>query len=353
MSSFLPSRYLSESSDPHAFDDNPPGRDPGPVGVLLVNLGTPDEPTSSSIRRYLGEFLSDPRVIEIPQAAWQIILRLFILPFRPKKLAPRYQGIWLQNGSPLLVYSQAQAQGLQHNLSAQGLNVRVELAMRYGNPSVPVAIKALRDQGCERILVVPMYPQYAASTTATAVDAVTSYAARLRNQPELRFIKRYNTEPGYIDSLARTVTDYWQAHGKPQRLLLSFHGLPRRTIEQGDPYRRDCMETADALRVVLAEQNVPVHVSFQSRFGAERWLEPYTEPLLKQWAGEGITDVDVICPGFLADCLETLEEIQEECREAFMHAGGRQFRYIPCLNDDQDWICGLTRLVQRHLGGWN
>lgn len=352
MSSFLPSRYLPESPDPHAFNEHPPARDPGPVGILVMNLGTPDEPTPASIRRYLGEFLSDPRVIEIPQFAWQIILRLFILPFRPKKLAPRYQGIWLDNGSPLTVYSAAQAQGLQQNLLALGLNVRVELAMRYGNPSVPSAIKALRAQGCERILTVPLYPQYAASTTATAVDAVTSYAARLRNQPELRFIKRYNTDPGYVQALARSVTDYWQTNGKPQRLLLSFHGLPRRTIEQGDPYYRDCMETADALRACIADQQVPVHVSFQSRFGAERWLEPYTEPLLKQWGKEGVADVDVICPGFLADCLETLEEIQEECCEAFLEAGGKQFRYIPCLNDDQDWINALTALVRRHLGGW-
>jgi ferrochelatase len=352
MSSFLPSRYLPESPDPYAFDEHPPQADPGPVGILLINLGTPDEPTPASIRRYLGEFLSDPRVIEIPQVAWQVILRLFILPLRPKKLAPRYQGIWLENGSPLMVYSAAQAQGLQQNLSAQGMRVRVELAMRYGTPSVPSAIKALREQGCERILTVPLYPQYAASTTATAVDAVTSYAARLRNQPELRFIKRYNTDPGYIQALARTVTDYWQTHGKPQRLLLSFHGLPRRTIQQGDPYHRDCMETADALRACLANEQVPVYVSFQSRFGAERWLEPYTEPLLQQWGKEGIADVDVICPGFLADCLETLEEIKEECCEAFLHAGGKQFRYIPCLNDNQEWINALTALVRRHLGGW-
>lgn len=352
MSKFLPTRYLPEPADPHAFDEQPPYRDAGPVGVVFMNLGTPDTPDAPGIRRYLGEFLSDPRVIEIPQFAWQIILRLFILPLRPRKLAPRYQGIWMEGGSPLLVYSQAQADGVRESLEASGLNVRVELAMRYGNPSVPDAIDALRREGCERILVVPLYPQYAASTTATAVDAVTSYAARLRNQPEMRFIKRYHTERGYIQPLADKVQRYWAEHGKPERLLLSFHGLPRRTIEQGDPYYRDCMETARKLREALGDDAALVHVSFQSRFGAEKWLEPYTEPTLQAWAREGVRRVDVMCPGFLADCLETLEEIQEECREAFMEAGGEQFRYIDCLNDDPAWIQALGDLVRRHLSGW-
>ena len=352
MPNLLPSRYLAEPGDPHAFDPAPPPRDPGPVGVLLVNLGTPDEPTAPAIRRYLGEFLSDPRVIEIPQFLWQIILRLFILPLRPKKLVPRYQGIWLDGGSPLTVYSQVQARGVQERLSAEGLNVRVELAMRYGNPSVASVMDTLRQAGCERILVVPMYPQYAASSTATAVDCVTARAARLRNQPELRFIKRYNTEPAYIDALARQVQAYWAEHGKPERLLLSFHGLPRRTIDQGDPYHRDCMDTVVHLKQRLGEDAERVYVSFQSRFGAEKWLEPYTEPTLKEWARQGVKRVDVMCPGFLADCLETLEEIQEECREAFLEAGGEQFRYLPCLNDDPVWVDGLAGLVKRHLAGW-
>ncbi|MGE4368530.1 MAG: ferrochelatase [Burkholderiaceae bacterium] len=352
MPNFLPTRYLPEPADPHALDPTPPTRVQGPVGVLLMNLGTPDHPTPAAIRRYLGEFLSDPRVIEIPQVVWQIILRLFILPGRPRKLAPRYQGIWLEQGSPLLVYSQAQALGVQQRLAGAVGGVHVELAMRYGNPSVAQGMARLRQLGCERILVVPLYPQYAASTTATAVDAVTHYAAKLRNQPELRFVKRYHTEPGYIDALAAKVQAFWQENGKPQRLLLSFHGLPKRTIVQGDPYFRDCMETVAALKQRLGEDADKVFVSFQSRFGAEKWLEPYTEPTLQEWARQGITQVDVMCPGFLADCLETLEEIQEECREAFLHAGGQQFRYIACLNDDERWIDALTRLVQRHLGGW-
>jgi ferrochelatase len=350
--SLFPSSYLPEPVDPQAFNADPPPRDPGPVGILLVNLGTPDEPTPASIRRYLREFLSDPRVIEIPQWIWQIILRTFILTRRPQALAPRYKEIWLDQGSPLLVWSQAQAQGVKDNLAAQGIPVCVELGMRYGNPSIADALARLRAAGCQRILVLPMYPQYAASTTATAVDSVAAYAARLRDQPELRFVKRYHDDPEYIDALARQVRDYWNINGKPERLLLSFHGLPRRTVEQGDPYYRDCMETASLLRQRLAADGELVHVSFQSRFGAEKWLEPYTEPTLREWARQGISRVDVMCPGFLADCLETLEEIQMQCRDAFLSEGGRQFRYLPCLNGDPDWTAGLAGIAARHLAGW-
>lgn len=346
------SSYLPEPADPLAFSADPPARDRGPVGVLFINLGTPDQPDAPSIRRYLGEFLSDPRVIEIPQWLWQIILRGFILTRRPRALAPRYREIWLEQGSPLLVWSQAQVQGVQRALAEQGVAVHVELGMRYGNPSVSSAMQALRAAGCERILVMPMYPQYAASTTATAVDCVSTHMAALRNQPELRFVKRYHDDPGYIDALARQVENYWDQHGKPERLLLSFHGLPRRTIEAGDPYHRDCMETASLLKRRLGDDGDKVHVSFQSRFGAEKWLEPYTEPTLREWAKQGISSVDVICPGFLADCLETLEEIQMQCRDAFLQDGGTQFRYLPCLNDDPVWCAHFAKLVTQHLAGW-
>ncbi|MGB6105851.1 MAG: ferrochelatase [Pusillimonas sp.] len=352
MSKLFASRYLPEPADPHAFSLEPPARDAGPAGILLVNLGTPDEPTPASIRRYLAEFLSDPRVIEIPQWIWQIILRAFILTRRPGALAPRYREIWLEQGSPLLVWSQAQALGVQRHMEADGFDVRVELGMRYGNPSIASAIDKLRAAGCQRILTVPMYPQYAASTTATAVDRVAAHAARLRDQPELRFVKRYQDDDGYIKALIGQVRQYWDQHGTPQRLLLSFHGLPRRTVEQGDPYYRDCMETALLLKQGLGADGDRVHVSFQSRFGAEKWLEPYTEPTLRQWAREGIGQVDVMCPGFLADCLETMEEIQMQCRDAFLAEGGRQFRYIPCLNDDPVWAAGFARLIGKHLGGW-
>jgi ferrochelatase len=343
---------LPEPADPQAFSADPPARDRGPVGILFINLGTPDRPDASAIRRYLGEFLSDPRVIEIPQWLWQVILRGFILIRRPRALAPRYHEIWLEKGSPLLVWSRAQVDGVQQALQNHGVTVHVELGMRYGNPSVPAAMQTLRAAGCERILIMPMYPQYAASTTATAVDAVSRYMATLRNQPELRFVKRYHDDPSYIDALARQVENYWGQHGKPQRLLLSFHGLPRRTIEAGDPYHRDCMETAALLKKRLGDDGGKVHVSFQSRFGAERWLEPYTEPTLRQWAKEGVEHVDVMCPGFLTDCLETLEEIQMQCRDAFLQDGGKRFRYLPCLNDDPVWCAGFALLVKRHLAGW-
>ncbi|MYN14477.1 ferrochelatase [Pusillimonas sp. TS35] len=348
----LKSRFLPEAADPHAFSDAPPPHAPGPIGVLLINLGTPDAPTPKAIRRYLAEFLSDPRVIEIPQWIWQIILRGIILVRRPTALAPRYREIWLEQGSPLLVWSEALASQVRMNLAGQGLDACVALGMRYGSPSVASAMDELRAQGCERMLVVPMYPQYAASTTATAVDKVAEYAARLRNQPELRFIKRYNVLPGYIQALAQSVRAHWQANGVPDRLLLSFHGLPRVTVEQGDPYRRDCLETAQHLRQALGADGERVHVAFQSRFGAQEWLQPYTEPTLRQWARQGVRRVDVMCPGFLADCIETLEEIQMQCRDAFIHEGGSEFRYIPCLNGDPTWGASLAGLIRQHLGGW-
>jgi len=350
----LAPRFIPDLSDPDVFSADPSPLPPRPIGVLVVNLGTPDAPEPGAIRRYLRQFLSDPRVIERPAPwLWQLILRTVILPRRPRKLAPRYRDIWREDGAPLLSYSQAQADGLAQRLQQQGRNVRVALAMRYGAPSISCAMDALLAQGCERMLVVPLYPQYAASTTATVVDAVAAHAAKLRNQPELRFIKRFHTAPGYLDAMARRIQTFWQEHGAPQRLLLSFHGLPRRAVAQGDPYHRDCMETARELRQRLGEHGACVHVAFQSRFGREAWLKPYTKPLLQAWAREGVARVDVFSPSFLADCLETLEEIQIDCRNAYCQAGGGQLRAIPCLNDDPVWLEGLTGIVAQHLQGWD
>lgn len=346
-------RFLPEPVDPQAFDAQPAPRPEGPVGVLFINLGTPDTPEASSIRRYLGQFLSDQRVVELPALLWQPILRGIILSLRPRKLAPRYAEIWLPGGSPLLVWSQAQAQAVEAVLQGQGgVSIRATLGMRYGNPSVQHAVQALRAQGCERILVVPMYPQYAASTTATAVDEVAAVAARLRNQPELRFIKRFHREPEYIDALAAQLTRHWAKQGRAERVLLSFHGLPCDVVKAGDPYHRDCMETAMLLRQKLGLHKDVLMVAFQSRFGRQKWLEPYTEPTLAALAQQGVKSVDVMCPGFLADCLETLEEIQMQCRDTFLKAGGESFRYVPCLNDDAGWAQGFAAIVGRHLQGW-
>jgi len=347
-----PERYLPEPRQADPFDDNPPPRAPGPVGVLLVNLGTPESTAPRDIRRYLADFLSDRRVIEIPRYLWWPILHGMVLARRPRRLQPRYAGIWMEEGSPLLVYSRRQADGVQRALSQRGHAVQVELAMRYGEPSIAQAIERLRQRGCQHILTLPLYPQYAASTTATVVDAVAAHAARLRDQPELRFVKRFHDDPGYLDALSAHISGYWQAHGRPQKLVMSFHGLPRYSIELGDPYYRDCLDTARLLRERLGLAPEEVEVTFQSRFGAARWLEPYTEPTLKVLAAQGVTEVDVVCPGFLADCLETLEEISQECRDAFLGAGGSRFRYIPALNDDPAWIDSLASLADKHLQGW-
>jgi ferrochelatase len=346
-----PERFLPEPEQADPFSEQTPSG-PGKTGVLLINLGTPQAPTAREIRRYLGEFLADPRVIEIPRYLWWPILHGLVLTLRPKKLVPRYSGIWMDEGSPLMVYSRRQADGLGRLLAQRGIQAEVGLGMRYGSPSVADAIDDLRRRGCERILAVPMYPQYAASTTATAVDAVTSHAARLRDQPELRFIKRFHEDAGYLGAVVGRIENYWREHGRPQKLVLSFHGLPRYSVELGDPYYQECLRTGRLLRERLGLMPEQALVTFQSRFGSARWLEPYTEPTLIELARDGVTEVDVVCPGFLADCLETLEEIQVECRDSYLAAGGKRLRYIPAVNDDEAWIVALTDIVQRNLQGW-
>ncbi len=347
-----PERYLPEALTGDPFDENPALRADRNVGVLLVNLGTPAQPERQAIRQFLREFLSDPRVIEIPRYLWLPILHGLVLLLRPKKLEPRYAGIWLPEGSPLKVYSERQAEGLRLRLQQRGVRAEVELGMRYGAPTIEHAIQRLRQRGCEHILTLPLYPQFAASTTATVVDALTRYAARLRDQPELRFVKRFFADSAYLHALAAHIETYWRQHGRPQKLVMSFHGLPRYSIELGDPYYQDCLQTVRMLSARLSLDPTQIELTFQSRFGSARWLEPYTEPTLKMLAALGVTEVDVICPGFVTDCLETLEEINQECRDAFLAAGGKQFRYIAALNDNPLWLDGLTTLVERHLQGW-
>jgi len=337
-------RFLPEPS--------PPADHPTRTGLLLVNLGTPDAPTPAAVRRYLAEFLSDPRVVEIPRAVWLPILYGLVLTLRPREAAARYASIWMPEGSPLLAWSRRQSESLARELSGRGLGVEVALAMRYGNPSMADSIGALRDAGCERILVLPLYPQYAASTTASVFDAVGERLAQLRNAPEIRYVRQFHDDPGYIEAMAARILEFWQHNGRGQKLVLSFHGLPKRSIAQGDPYYDQCQETGRLLAGKLGLYAEQVEVTFQSRFGAAEWLQPYTEPRLKELAKAGVTDVDVFCPGFVADCIETLEEIAVQGKEAFLLAGGRQLRYIPALNDFAPWIRALADLAERHMQGW-
>ena len=322
------------------------------TAILLCNLGTPDAPTPAALRPYLAEFLGDPRVVEIPRPIWWLILHGFILRLRPAKSAAKYATIWTPEGSPLKVWTEKQAQGLQEWMQQQGHHVTVRYAMRYGNPSIPAQLDALKAEGVTRVLVLPAYPQYSGTTTASVFDAVYHWADRVRTIPELRFINRYHDDTGYISALAQRIRAYWQAHGQPDQLVMSFHGVPECTLHLGDPYHCECHKTARLLAQELGLSQSQYKLTFQSRFGKARWLQPYTEPTLVQMAQAGVKRVDVVCPGFTSDCLETLEEIAQEAREAFLHAGGQAFHYIPCLNDSAAWIEAMGQLTQQHLAGW-
>ncbi len=329
------------------------------IGVLLVNLGTPDEPTPKAVRRYLAEFLSDRRVVEIPPAAWQPILHGVVLRTRPRKSAERYRAIWTPEGSPLLVHSQTQRTlllgYLGQRLKAAGLPADfcpVELGMRYGKPSIADALARLAAARVDKLLVLPLYPQYAASTTASAFDAVSRALSRTRRVPALRVLDSFHDDLGYIKAMARVVNDEWMKHGQPDHLVLSFHGVPRRTLELGDPYHCQCQKTARLLAQELGFSSDRWTLAFQSRFGRARWLEPYTTDVLRKLAKGGVRRVDVFCPGFVADCLETLEEIGIEGRRDFVAAGGGELRALPCLNAHPAWIAALASIAQRELAGW-
>ena len=322
------------------------------TAVLLCNLGTPDAPTASALRRYLSEFLSDHRVVEIPKAVWLPILHGVILRVRPKKSAAKYASVWTPEGSPLKVWTEKQAELLQGYLIERGHQVTVRYAMRYGNPPIPAVMNELKAQGVTRVLVVPAYPQYSGTTTASVFDAVAHWGLKTRHLPELRFINRYHDDPGYIDALCHKVRNHWNHNGQAEHLIMSFHGVPERTLHLGDPYHCECLKTARLLAEKLSLPKDRYTVTFQSRFGKAKWLEPYTEPTLVALAQKGLKSVDLVCPGFTSDCLETLEEIRMEAQEAFKHAGGERFHYIDCLNDSPDWIRALTHLTEQHLQGW-
>lgn len=326
---------------------------PARTAVLLVNLGTPDAPTAPALRRYLAEFLSDPRVVEIPRLPWWLILHGIILRTRPAKSAAKYASIWMPQGSPLLVWTERQAQAVQQQLAARGHQVLVRTAMRYGNPAIPSVLNALRAEGATRVLVLPLYPQYAAATTASVGDKVLQWAAQARRVPEWRFVSEYHDDPAYIAALAARLRTHWAEHGRGEKLVLSFHGVPERSLTLGDPYHCQCHKTARLLAEALGLARDELQVTFQSRFGKAKWLQPYTEPTLQSLAAAGVKRVDVMCPGFVADCLETLEEVAQEVRHAFLAAGGQTFHYVPCLNTDPAWIDALSGLVEKHLAGWD
>ena len=323
------------------------------IGVLLVNLGTPDAPTPAAVRAYLREFLSDPRVVEIPGILWQPVLHGFVLPLRSKASAQRYAQVWMSEGAPLKVHTGRQATLLRGYLSERvKLPLAVDYAMRYGKPSIPGKLREMRALHCDRILLVPLYPQYSAATTAATFDAVFGCLEAMRDVPALRCVRHFHDHPGYVAALAQSVRDHWMRNRRGDMLVVSFHGMPRATLAKGDPYHCECQKTGRLLAEALALKPEQYRISFQSRFGRAEWLKPYTAEVLAELGKQKIGRVDVICPGFVADCLETLEEIAIEGKGIFLSAGGREFHHIPCLNERDDWIHALTDLVATNLLGW-
>lgn len=323
------------------------------VGILLANLGTPEAPTAKALRPYLRQFLGDPRVIEMSRPAWWLILNLFVLPFRPKESAKLYASIWTEEGSPLLVVSEKIRQAIEEKLRRTiGTPLHVELGMTYGEPSMARALAALRDKKCRRILVLPLYPHYSSTSTGAVFDAVMKELMTWRRVPEVRTIHEFHDEPAYVAALAASIRELWDKEGEPEKLVTSYHGIPLRYFLDGDPYHCFCQKTT---RLVAEELGIGPDryvVTFQSIFGKEEWLTPATDKTLASLPGQGVKRVDVVCPGFSIDCLETLEEIDEQNRHIFLEAGGEEFRYIPCLNERREHVDFLVDLARRHLGGW-
>lgn len=338
-------RYLGNAKYQHGS--------PASAAVLLINLGTPQAPTPRAVRRYLAEFLADPRVIELPRWLWRLILHGVILRFRPRRSAHAYAKIWTTQGSPLLLNSQALADALDTRLKTlRSGPIQVRLAMRYGQPAVADVLTELMRANVRRVLILPLYPQYSATSTGSVIDAVAATLTDLRWPPEIRFINQYFDDPAHIDALAKSIETYWREHGRGDRLLLSFHGIPERYLHAGDPYFCQCQAAAQALATRLQLDRSQYLVSFQSRVGRERWLHPYTDIVLKELAGQGVRHLQVVCPGFAVDCLETLEEIAMQNREFFLAAGGERYEYIPALNASAPHVDAMAELVLRHTQGW-
>jgi protoporphyrin/coproporphyrin ferrochelatase len=337
-------KYIGQPESRHAQSNS--------IGVLLVNLGTPAAPSASAVRTYLRQFLSDPRVIELPRLLWWLLLNLVILPIRGFRSAANYRKVWTEQGSPLMTISRALQTKVQAALNAGTGHYHVELAMSYGEPAIPAALKTLMQKGAKRLLILPLYPQYSGTTTGSVFDGVTHALQRHRWVPDFRFISQYYEHASYTEALVDSIRSHWQQHGRARKLLMSFHGIPKRYFSNGDLYHCHCYGTARRVREALNLNQEELLVSFQSRVGKEEWLKPYTDELIKSLPATGVKTLDVICPGFAVDCLETLEEIKGENAEYFLHAGGESLRYIEALNDSDAHAELLCQLIAAHAAGW-
>mgnify|MGYP000106031416 CR=1 FL=1 len=338
-------KYEGEKDYKHGSKEN--------LGVLITNLGTPDKPETKELRRYLKEFLSDPRVIEVPKFIWQIILRFIILNLRPQKSAKLYKSIWKKKGGPLLVMLEKQRRGIKKILRNKLKNVKIEIGMRYGNPNVKLGLEKLRKQRCRRILVLPLYPQYCAATTGSTFDKVTEVLRRWRWIPEIRFVNNYFEESMYIECLVKSIKESWKKDGKTQKLIFSYHGVPKKYLLKGDPYYCFCQKTTRLVAERMKLKKRDYITTFQSRFGPGEWLQPYTDKTLEELPKKGIKKIHILSPGFSSDCLETLEELEVQNKENFLSSGGERYNYIKCLNDDPQHLKMLGFLILNHIKGWS
>ena len=337
-------KYIGEKEYEHGSKEK--------IGVLITNLGTPDAPEKKELKVYLNQFLSDPRVIELPRILWQILLKLVILQIRPSRSAAAYKKVWTEKGSPLLVIANNQLNKIKSSFFDLNENIVFEIGMRYGNPSIHEALSKLQKQQVRKLLVLPMYPQYCAATTGSTFDEVTNVMQRWRWIPELRFINQYFEEKNYIVALSNSIKQFWKKNEKPQKIIFSYHGIPKRYLTNGDPYHCFCLKTTRLVKEYMGLSDDEIMTTFQSRFGREEWLKPYTSETLKELPKQGIKNIHIISPGFSSDCLETLEELEEENKEYFLESGGESYSYIPCLNDDEDHIDMFVNLIKKHIQGW-
>ena len=337
-------KYIGEKEYEHGSKEK--------IGVLITNLGTPDAPEKKELKVYLNQFLSDPRVIELPRILWQILLKLVILQIRPSRSAAAYKKVWTDKGSPLLVIANNQLNKIKSSFFDSNENIVFEIGMRYGNPSIHKALSKLQKQQVRKLLVLPMYPQYCAATTGSTFDEVTNVMQRWRWIPELRFINQYFEEKNYIVALSNSIKQFWKKNEKPQKIIFSYHGIPKRYLTNGDPYHCFCLKTTRLVKEYMGLSDDEIMTTFQSRFGREEWLKPYTSETLKELPKQGIKNIHIISPGFSSDCLETLEELEEENKEYFLESGGESYSYIPCLNDSEEHIDMFVNLIKKHIQGW-